>query len=62
MHLAYSALQSVPVNQQDLSVAAQSGSTEPLIRYQAYEAACSKLSKEIEDIQKYIPGWMPTFR
>ncbi|WP_184548764.1 hypothetical protein [Mucilaginibacter sp. FT3.2] len=62
MHIAYSALQHVTVNQQNLVAGADITLTEPVIRYQAYQAACQKLSKEIEDIQKYMPGWMPAFR
>ena len=31
------------------------------LRYQAYQAVCSKYSHEIADIQKYFPGWTPAF-
>jgi len=65
MHIAYSAL-----NQPNATAAFLPESNnenisdlpEPLLRYQAYLAACKKLSKEIIAIQKYSPGWMPAFR
>lgn len=31
------------------------------LRYKAYQAVCNKYSHEIADIQKYFPGWAPTF-
>lgn len=60
MHIAYSALhEPVDNNQHNLTAPADH---EPLLRYQAYQAACNKYHKEITAIQKYIPGWMPAFR
>lgn len=32
---------------------------EYLIRKIAYNAVCEMYSKEIIEIQRYIPGWMP---
>lgn len=32
-----------------------------LIKLKAYYAACNKYSKEITEIQKYLPGWVPPF-
>jgi hypothetical protein len=64
MHIAYSALYQVsPVNQSTQLICDKNSEvSEPLLRYQAYQAACQKLSHEIAAIQKYIPGWMPAFR
>jgi hypothetical protein len=64
MHIAYSALNqpnatavfSPDPNNDNIDL------PEPLLRYQAYLAACQKLSKEIIAIQKYSPGWLPAFR
>lgn len=60
MHIAYSALQQSEGDNQyynsDVLI------PEPLLRYQAYQAACIKYQEEIVAIQKYIPGWMPAFR
>ncbi|MDN5287723.1 MAG: hypothetical protein JWR38_3997 [Mucilaginibacter sp.] len=60
MHIAYSALQE-PVDNNQHNHFVQTDH-EPLLRYQAYQAACNKYNKEIVAIQKYIPGWMPAFR
>ena len=63
MRLIYSALQNqmLPQKTEEL-LGLEMISTEPLIRYLAYEAACNKLQNEIIAIQKYTPGWMPAFR
>ena len=60
MYIAYSAIQKQDDQQQQ-------NPTVPLyheraIRYQAYIETCAKYSNEIAAIQKYIPGWTPTFR
>jgi hypothetical protein len=60
MHIAYSALQQPTADNQHSDTPLTDH--EPLLRYQAYQAACTKYNKEIAAIQKYIPGWMPTFR
>jgi hypothetical protein len=64
MHIVYSAL-----NQPNAAAVFSSEPNidnsdlpEPLLRYQAYLAACQKFSKEITAIQKYSPGWQPAFR
>jgi hypothetical protein len=64
MHLVYSALQQTAVfeNQHYIEMEIENEQYEPLLRYRAYEAACQKHTKEIAAIQKYMPGWMPTFR
>lgn len=64
MYIAYSALQQTLTTNHtdDLTARPHSEMSEPLLRYQAYQAACKKLSHEIAAIQKYIPGWMPAFR
>jgi hypothetical protein len=58
MHIAYSAIQNTtphkPANQ---ATAIRQHS----IRLEAYQATCSKYSKEIAAIQKYIPGWVPAY-
>ncbi|WP_183560925.1 hypothetical protein [Mucilaginibacter sp. SP1R1] len=60
MHIAYSAMQQLTDRHphEDTNQADQ----EILLRYEAYQAACIKYNKEISDIQKYIPGWLPAFR
>jgi hypothetical protein len=60
MYIAYSALQKPSVDNQSNNTAQTDH--EPSLRYYAYLAACAKYSKEIADIQKYLPGWMPAFR
>jgi hypothetical protein len=60
MHIAYSALQQPTAADQYNDI--PQPDQEPLLRYRAYQAACTKYSKEIAAIQKYIPGWMPAFR
>lgn len=64
MYVAYSALQQFPQsgNNYEHQNEPDSSQHEPLLRYQGYQAACQKLSKEITEIQKYMPGWMPAFR
>jgi hypothetical protein len=62
MHIVYSALRQNTVNQPEISQSTANELPEPIIRYQAYQAACQKLNNEILAIQKYLPGWMPTFR
>ncbi len=64
MHLAYSAFHQTSGSHQsaESSTEGRTEASEPLLRYQAYQAACQKLSQEIIAIQKYMPGWMPAFR
>lgn len=63
MHIAYSAVNAIITNHES-----QTGehnnqtNSELILRYQAYTATCSKYTKEIADIQKYLPGWMPKFQ
>jgi len=53
MHIAYNALKcGTGRNQQDDSVQK---------KYDAYLSVCNKYKHEIAAIQKYIPGWRPTF-
>ena len=60
MYIAYSAIQKHDDhNQQNANPLS---SHEQFIRYRAYMETCSKYSKEIAAIQKYLPGWTPTFR
>lgn len=57
MHIAYSAIQnSAPQQPTQPAVKQQQN-----IRLRAYQATCSKYSKEIAAIQKYIPGWLPAY-
>jgi len=60
MYIAYSALQAAI--QQSVPNQAESQSTEIYLRYQAYQAICSKYKREIAEIQKYFPEWVPAFR
>jgi len=60
MHLAYSAITTITMNQY-LPDSEQS-ENETILRYLAYQTACEKYSREIAAIQKYIPGWVPKFR
>lgn len=65
MHIAYSALNqpnAAAVFPLDSNIDNNDDLSEPLLRYQAYLAACQKLGKEITAIQKYSPGWLPAFR
>jgi hypothetical protein len=58
MHIAYSALSNNHQKQNQLP----QPENELVLRYQAYQTACSKYSREIAAIQKHMPGWMPKFR
>jgi hypothetical protein len=60
MHLAYSAIS--PNNDNQRQKIQSQPHNEILLRYQAYQAACNKYSREIAAIQKCIPGWAPQFR
>jgi len=63
MHLAYSAITTIAVNQYlPDSEQSENLGNEIMLRYQAYQTACEKYSREISAIQKYIPGWLPKFR
>lgn len=54
MHLVYSALQ--------IQETTSTKTENPVkIKYQAYEKICQKYAHEIAAIQKYFPGWNPTF-
>jgi hypothetical protein len=63
MHLAYSAISTINTNAQ-LSNHLQQDQpdNELMLRYQAYQTACNKYSREIAAIQQYLPGWAPKFR
>jgi hypothetical protein len=58
MHLAYSALQD---NSRKTSQNKTINDHHLSIRFKAYQSACNKYSKEIAEIQKYIPGWAPAY-
>ena len=60
MHLAYSVLNQIAVDQQQLQ--GPQRDNELILRYLAYEEACDKYRNEIVAIQKYLPGWLPKFR
>ncbi|MGZ3871547.1 MAG: hypothetical protein ACXVJD_01445 [Mucilaginibacter sp.] len=60
MHLAYSAISPISAMQPQITTTEPAG--ERQLRYQAYQTACNKYSREIAAIQKYIPGWVPKFR
>jgi hypothetical protein len=63
MYLAYSALDTNPINPLQLAgLQNDENNNEVMLRYQGYQTACDKLACEIAAIQKYIPGWLPKFR
>jgi hypothetical protein len=63
MYLAYSAFNTVDTQAQIIANQLHDQTdNELMLRYQAYQNACNKYSREIASIQKYIPGWMPKFR
>ena len=60
MHIAYSALQQSTTDNQYNEM--PQPDHEPLLRFQAYQEVCNKYNKEIAEIQKYIPDWVPAFK
>ena len=63
MHLAFSAINTNDTIRHQLTSDQQDQpNADLLLRYQAYQTACDKYSREIAAIQKYIPGWLPEFR
>jgi len=58
MHLAYSALKTAG---QQKETNKTPGTNTLLIRYRAYQETCTKYTREIAAIQKYLPGWAPAF-
>jgi hypothetical protein len=61
MYIAYSALQIIS-QQTETNTTENNLQHELLLRYQAYQTTCSKYTREIAAIQKYLPGWQPAFR
>jgi len=61
MYLAYSAIRESGTNTRSTINEQAPLTHEILLRYDAYKTVCDKLSREIEAIQKYYPGWMPQF-
>ncbi|MDP9080892.1 MAG: hypothetical protein M3O71_26025 [Bacteroidota bacterium] len=59
MHLAYSAIGTTNNNPQN-GTKQHEPENEQLLRYLAYQSTCEKFSREIEAIQKYIKGWLPS--
>ena len=59
MYIAFSALQ--PQTMAGRNQNENLSNSEPVLRYKAYVATCEKYKDEIAAIQKYIPGWMPSF-
>ncbi|HEY8783958.1 MAG TPA: hypothetical protein VIM16_20180 [Mucilaginibacter sp.] len=63
MHLVYSAFNTTNTHVlKSAPLPHDQPANELLLRYQAYETACNKYSREIVAIQKYLPGWAPQFR
>jgi hypothetical protein len=60
MYIAYSALRD-PNPQNEQNNQNQTAANQPQNRNQAYQNICTKYSREIADIQKYLPGWQPKF-
>ncbi len=61
MHLAYSSINSNFTTELQPGEHQQPMDNERVIRYRAYQIACSKYADEIIAIQKYFPGWLPRF-
>ena len=60
MHLAYSALRSTDDSKPEPGN--PNHATEIQLRYRAYLETCNKYRSHINEIQKYLPGWMPKFQ
>jgi len=58
MYIAHSALQ--PELQQLTTRQTLITDNELQLRYQAYQAICSKYHREIAAIQQYMPDWRPS--
>jgi hypothetical protein len=61
MYIAYSALQTI-AQPAETQTNENNFTNELTLRYQAYQTICSKYTREIAAIQKYLPGWQPAFR
>jgi len=57
MHLAYSDLRGTDDPNPESGTAKQV--PEILLRHRAYIETCKKYRTHINEIQKYLPGWMP---
>jgi hypothetical protein len=53
MHIAYNAIKTKEHTKEKSNTIQK--------KYQAYTQICAKYANEIAAIQKYIPGWQPTF-
>jgi hypothetical protein len=62
MYIAYSALQIISQQTETNTTENNLHQHELLLRYQAYQTICSKYTREIAAIQKYLPGWQPVFK
>jgi hypothetical protein len=62
MYIAYSALQTISQQHEPNTTENNLNHNELLLRYQAYQSICSKYTREIAAIQKYLPGWQPAFK
>jgi len=63
MLLVHSAIRLIAANHQTPKGEQESSAyNEIALRYHAYQTVCSKYSREIAAIQKYLPGWEPEFR
>jgi hypothetical protein len=62
MYVAYSAIRASDTNELSAMNEQAPMTYEIMLRYEAYQTVCNKLSREIEAIQKYNPGWMPKFQ
>ncbi len=61
MYIAYSALQTI-AQPTETKTTENHFTNELILRYQAYQTICSKYTREIAAIQKYLPDWQPAFK
>lgn len=61
MYIAFSALRQPTQISHDEYKAEVANEHEVLQRVEGYRMACEKYQDEIAAIQKYMPGWLPSF-
>jgi len=62
MYIAFSALRQAAQGSIDEYETEVVNEHEALQRVEGYRMACEKYRDEIAAIQKYLPGWMPSFK
>ncbi|WP_121810876.1 hypothetical protein [Mucilaginibacter kameinonensis] len=61
MYIAFSALRQTAQGSIDEYKTEVVNEQEALQRIEGYRMACEKYQNEIAAIQKYMPGWLPSF-